>query len=126
METSDRITIRLEREILSRMDAFLVGSPRFGSRSHLCRIAVRQFLESVEGLSNRVTVEVPRAYIDFMDALVSNGYFLSREEAIQRIVKEGLSEERVKDIIQHQETMGKASGKMFPVELERRDSVKKA
>ncbi len=125
MDTSDRITIRLEPEILARMDAYLKEDQSFGSRSHLCRVAVSQFLESAEGFSSKVTVEIPRAYLDFIDALVDTGYFLSRDEAIQRLVKEGLSKERVKGIIEHQETMGRASGKIFPVELEKRDSVKK-
>ncbi len=98
----------------------------FGSRSQLCRIAVNQFLESMEGFSRKVSVEIPQSYLDFIDSLVSGGYFLSREEAIERLLKEGLSKDKVKEIIEHQATMGKASGKMFPVELEKRDSVKKA
>jgi Arc/MetJ-type ribon-helix-helix transcriptional regulator len=122
METSDRITIRLEQEILARMDAFLQRTPRFGSRSHLCRIAVDQFLESMEGFSNKVTAEIPKAYIEFIDTLVRRGYFLSREHAVQRLVEEGLRPDRIKEMLEHQETMGRATGKIFPVELEKGDS----
>jgi Arc/MetJ-type ribon-helix-helix transcriptional regulator len=124
METSDRITIRLEQEILARMDAFLQRTSRFGSRSHLCRVAVDQFLESVEGFSNRVTVEIPKAYLDFIDALVEKGYFISREQAVQRLVTEGLSKDRIGEILEHHETMGRAAGKIFPVELEKEDSTR--
>ncbi len=125
MDTSDRITIRLEPEILARMDALLRRGPTFGSRSQLCRVAVSQFLEATEGFSNKVSVEIPAAYLEFIDALVESGYFLSREDAVQRLLTEGLTAERVKNILEHQESMGRASGKIFPVELEKRDSVKK-
>lgn len=125
MDTSDRITIRLEPEILARMDSLTHRDHRFGSRSQLCRVAVSQYLEAIEGFSNRVTVEVPPAYLEFIDALVENGYFLTREEAVMRILAEGLSKDRVREILEHQETMGRASGKIFPVELEKKDSVKK-
>lgn len=118
---SDRITIRLEQEILARMDAFLERTPKFGSRSHLCRVAVDRFLESVEGFSNRVTAEIPTAYLEFIDALVEKGYFVSREQAVQWLVMEGLKRDRIKEILEHQETMGRAAGKLFPVELKKED-----
>ncbi len=125
MDSNDRITIRLDQDILARMDALLEVDSGFGSRSQLCRIAVGRLLESIEGSTTRVTVEIPRAYLDFIDSLVTRGYFLSREEAVQHLVKEGLSEDGVRHIIEHQETMGKASGKMFPVELREQDPVKR-
>ncbi len=125
MDTSDRITIRLEPDILARMDAHLKRGPEYGSRSQMCRVAVSQFLEAAEGFSNRVTVEIPPVYLEFIDALVENGYFLDREDAAVRILINGLSKERVKEILEHQETMGRAAGKIFPVELEKKDSVKR-
>lgn len=126
MDTGDRITIRLERDILVRMDALLqAGRPQFGSRSQMCRVAVRDFLESAEGYSNKVTVAVPPAYLDFIDALIERGYFLSREDAVLRLLANGLNRERAKEILEHQETMGQATGKIFPVELEKNGSVKK-
>lgn len=126
MDSSDRITIRLEPEILARMDALLQRGPEYGSRSQLCRIAVSEFLESAEGFSNKVTVAIPPAYLEFIDSLVDSGYFLHREEGVQRLLADGLTRERVKEILEHQETMGKASGNIFPVELEERGSVKKS
>ncbi len=119
METSERITIRLDGEILARMDALLRNRTGYASRSQLCRAALRQLLESLEGRSTRVTAEIPSSYLDFLDALIHNGYFLSREHAAQRLIEEGLSRERVKDMLAHQESMGRASGKIFPVELEK-------
>ncbi|MFQ5908532.1 MAG: ribbon-helix-helix domain-containing protein [Thermoplasmata archaeon] len=118
METSERITIRLDREILARVDRLLNERPGYASRSQLCRAALRQLLDSLEGRSTRVTAEIPTSYLDFLDALIQSGYFLSREQAAQRLIEEGLSRERVKDILAHQESMGRASGKIFPVELE--------
>ncbi|MFQ5986210.1 MAG: ribbon-helix-helix domain-containing protein [Thermoplasmata archaeon] len=118
MDTSERITIRLDRDILARMDAWLKERPGYASRSQLCRAAVRQLLESLEGRSTRVTAEIPASYLDFLDALIQSGYFLSREQAVRRLIEEGLSRERVKEILAHQESMGRASGKIFPVELE--------
>lgn len=126
MDRSDRITIRLEQEILARMEDFLRRNPRFRSRSQLCRIAVDEFLESAEGFSQKVTVEIPKAYLDFIDALVEKGYFLNREHGVQRLIEESLDEERVTAIIKHHETMGSASGKIFPVELQKKDSAGRA
>ena len=118
MDTNERITIRLDREILARMDLLLKERAGYASRSQLCRAALRQMLESLEGRSTRVTAEVPSAYLEFLDALILNGYFLSREQAAERLIEEGLSRERVKEILAHQESMGRASGKIFPVKLE--------
>lgn len=121
MEPNDRITIRLEQDILARMDALLERAPEFGSRSHLCRVALHEFLETGEGSSSRVVVEIPRAYLDFLDTLVEAGYFASREHATQRLIEEGLSKERVKAMLEHREIMGRAAGTLFPVELAKRD-----
>ncbi len=126
MDGSDRITIRLEPEILTRMDTLLAKGSRYGSRSHLCRLAVRRLLETEEGHSNRVTAEIPKAYLEFIDALVEGGYFASREEAVERLVKEGLTDDRVKALLGHQEAMGRAAGKLFPVKLEERDEARGA
>lgn len=126
MEGNDRITVRLEPEILARMEALLAKGSRYGSRSHLCRMAVRRLLEAEEGHSTRVTAEVPKAYLEFIDALVKSGYFASREEAVERLVKEGLSDDRVRALLGHQETMGRAAGKLFPVKLEERDEARGA
>ena len=119
MDANDRITVRLDPELLARMDALLKGSPAYGSRSQLCRVALDAFLEAVEGSSTQVTVEVPRAYLDFLDGLVEAGYFVGREEAARRLIEEGLSKDRVREMIEHQELMGRASGRLFPVELEK-------
>lgn len=119
MDTNDRITIRLEPELLTRMDALLEDSRAYGSRSQLCRVALDAFLETVEESSNRVAVEIPRAYLDFLDGLVEAGYFVSREEAARRLIEEGLSRDRVREIIEHRELMGRASGTLFPVDLKK-------
>lgn len=119
MDTNERITLRLDREILERIDAYLEGPSDYSSRSQLCRVALRRLLEALEGASGRVTAEIPGSYLDFLDALVRSGYFLSREHGVQRLVEEGLSRDRVRKILEHHESMGRASGKIFPVELEK-------
>ncbi len=115
MEENDRITLRLERENLAKIDAFIAANPQFGSRSHLCRIALQSFLEGREESEGGVRLKVPRVLMEYIDSLVDEGYFLDREHAVLRAVESYFSREKLKEINEHRKEIGKATGKIFPV-----------
>jgi len=106
-ETMDgeRITLRLEAEDLELLDSFVKKRPEFSNRSHLARLAIRQFIEGAsdspvsEEMGNRVLVEVPRAVLYIMEALVRDGVYNSINGAIEHAVrKEYLNAEVVEDM----------------------------
>ena len=123
METEERISLRLEKANLELIDQFLAENPSFRSRSQLCRDAVQAFIEIVTKGGNTVTVRVPRHYLELIDQLVADGYYLSREHALVRAVEEWFSKDRVKDIAEHKTEMGKLSGKIIPVKIGDRDEI---
>jgi Arc/MetJ-type ribon-helix-helix transcriptional regulator len=123
MDENERITLRLERENLELIDQFLEGNPSYKNRSQLCRDAVQSFIESVTQGGNTVQLRIPRHYLELIDALVADGYFLSREHAIVRCIEEWFDRERVKEIDEHRKEMGKATGRVMPVSTGDKDGV---
>lgn len=121
MQGQDRITIRLEPGLVGRMDALLERRPELDSRSHLARLALAEYLDRVEETVPRVAVELPRAYLEFLDRLIKDGYFVDREQAVQHLVVDGLAQDRIKEMLEHRDAMGRAAGRLFPVELEKDD-----
>ncbi len=115
MEESDRITLRLERDNLERLDAFLRENREYGSRSQLCRIALQRFLEDDRCGTDEVKLRIPRVLMDYVDALVNEGYFMSREHAVLRGIEAYFSRDRMMEIEAHKKEIGKATGKIFPV-----------
>ncbi len=115
MEESDRITLRLERENLEKIDAFLEENREFGSRSQLCRIALQQFLDQSRRTSDGINLRIPRVLMDYIDALVNEGYFLNREHAVLRSIEAYFSRDRMLEIEAHKKEIGKATGKVFPI-----------
>jgi len=123
MESNERITLRLEKENLKLMDSFIKETKEFVNRSQLCRAAVQNFIESARKRSNEVSIKVPRYYLDFIDEMVKEGYFLSREHAIVRSLEEYFSRERVKEMLEHKKEMGKATGKIVSLDFGKKDEV---
>jgi Arc/MetJ-type ribon-helix-helix transcriptional regulator len=123
MDQQDRITLRLERENLDRIDRFLEESKEFSNRSQLCRVAVQAYIEQLSQTSDQVRVRIPRHYLDLIDYLVREGYFLSREHAIVRCVEEFFDRERVREIEDHRREVGKATGKIVSVHVGDKDEV---
>ncbi len=72
----ERITLRLEPDILELIDDFVEKRPEFSNRSHLARVALRAFIEGAqetpmsEEKGNRVTIEVPMAVLHVMRTMV--------------------------------------------------------
>ncbi len=123
METEERISLRLEKQNLDLMDQFLKENPNYRNRSQLCREAVQAFIEIVTKGGNTVTIRVPRHYLELVDYLVAEGYFLSREHAIVRAVEDWFSKDKIKTIEEHRMEMDKTTKKIVSVKLDNKDEV---
>mgnify|MGYP001588821367 FL=1 len=123
MDENERITLRLEKENLELIDQFLAANPNYKNRSQLCRDAVQSFIESVTMGGNTVQLRVPRRYLELIDHLVADGYFLSREHAVVRAIEEWFEKERVKEIDEHRREIDKLTGKVMSVSTGEKDGV---
>jgi len=123
MDENERITLRLEKENLELIDQFLAANPNYKNRSQLCRDAVQSFIESVTMGGNTVQLRVPRRYLELIDHLVADGYFLSREHAVVRAIEEWFEKERVKEIDEHRREIDKITGKVMSVSTGEKDGV---
>ena len=123
MDENERITLRLEKENLELIDAFLKGNTAHGNRSQLVREAVQAYIQAIREGGDRISIRVPRYYLDLIDRLVAEGYFLSREHAIVRCVEEWFDKDRVKEIDEHRKEIGKATGKVMTVSTGDKDGV---
>lgn len=115
MDENERITLRLEKENLELIDSFLDENKAYTNRSQLVRDAVQNFIQQVREGGNTVTLRIPRYFLELIDHLVGQGYFLSREHAIVRAIEEWFNTERVKEIDGHRREIDKTTGKVLPV-----------
>ncbi len=123
MDDNERITLRLEKENLELIDSFLKENKSYDSRSQLVRDAVQSFIQSLRGEGNTVSLHVPKYYLELIDRLVADGYFLSREHAIVRSIEEWFTRERVKEIQDHRKEIDKTTGKVVSVSDGSKDGV---
>jgi Arc/MetJ-type ribon-helix-helix transcriptional regulator len=123
MDENERITLRLEKENLELIDAFLRESTSHANRSQLVRDAVQAYIQTIREGGNAVTFRIPRYYLDLIDRLVADGYFLSREHAIVRSIEEWFTRERVKEIRDHRHEVDKVTGKAVPISTGEKDGV---
>lgn len=123
MDENERISLRLEKENLELIDAFLEENKSYTNRSQLVREAVQAFIQSIREGGNAVTLRIPRYYLDLIDRLVNDGYFLSREHAIVRSIEEWFTRERVKEIQDHKQEVDKMTGKVVSVSTGDKDGV---
>ncbi len=123
MDENERITLRLEKENLELIDGFLKENTSHGNRSALVREAVQAYIQTIREGGNTITIRVPRYYLDLVDRLVADGYFLSREHAVVRSIEEWFSRERVKEIQDHKQEVDKAIGKVVSVSTGDKDEV---
>src|SRR5439155_19233389 len=87
MDENERITLRLEKENLELIDAFLKGSTSHGNRSQLVRDAVQAYIQTIREGGDTVKIRIPRYYLELIDRIVAEGYLLCREnEVVRRIV----------------------------------------
>jgi Arc/MetJ-type ribon-helix-helix transcriptional regulator len=123
MDENERITLRLEKENLELIDAFLKQNTSHGNRSQLVREAVQSYIQTLREGGDTITIRIPRYYLDLIDRLVADGYILSREHAIVRSIEEWFTRERVKEIQDHKQEVDKVTGKAISVSTGDRDGV---
>ncbi len=116
-EINERVTLRLEKDNLERMDSFLLKSKEFSNRSQFLRVAVEAFIDRTEKTQEEISVKIPAKYLGYIDALIRDGYFLSREYVVLKCIEEFLSPENVKRLDEHKKTMGIASGTEVSVDF---------
>src|SRR5437867_10872117 len=98
MDENERITLRLEKENLELIDEFLKGSTSHGTRSQLVRDAVQAYIQTIRAGGDTVKIRIPRYYVELIDRLVADGYFLSREHAVLRGTEAWLTRDRVQEL----------------------------
>lgn len=123
MDENERITLRLEKENLELIDVFLKENTSYGNRSQLVREAVQAYIHTIREGGNTVTIRIPRYYLDLIDRLVADGYFLNQEHAVVRSIEEWFTRDRVKEIQDHKREVDKAIGKVVSVSTGDRDGV---
>jgi Arc/MetJ-type ribon-helix-helix transcriptional regulator len=123
MDDNERITLRLEKENLELIDLFLKENKSYDSRSQLVRDAVQSFIQGLRGEGNTVSIHVPKYYLELIDRLVADGYFLSREHAIVRSIEEWFTRERVREIQDHRQEIDRTTGKVVSVSDGAKDGV---
>jgi Arc/MetJ-type ribon-helix-helix transcriptional regulator len=101
----ERISLRLEGEVLELIDEFIEGHPEISNRSQLARIALRAFIDRdggtrVEGSGKgEMVIKVPPAVGSIMEGMVEEGYFNSVEEiVVECLRKEFVSRENLDKI----------------------------
>ncbi|MFQ6106585.1 MAG: hypothetical protein ACE5QF_03220 [Thermoplasmata archaeon] len=125
-EVNERVTLRLEKDNLERMDSFLQDSKEFANRSQLLRVAVKSFIDRSEKAQEEVSVKIPARYLEYIDAQIKGGYFQSREHAVLKSIEEFLSPEGVERIETHKKRMGIASGRIVSVDYgDRREPLER-
>ncbi|MFQ6127911.1 MAG: hypothetical protein ACE5QW_03305 [Thermoplasmata archaeon] len=115
-EINERVTLRLEKDNLERMDSFLRKSKEFANRSQFLRVAVKTFIDCAEKAQEEVSVKIPARILEYIDAQVADGYFLSREQAVLECIEGFLTLEKVRQIEEKKKEMGIASGKIVSVD----------
>jgi len=117
MEPNDRVTMRLDRETLRRIDEY-AAEHKLENRSQLLRRALEAYMDEAAEGDDRVTVRIPRKFLELIDHLVADGHYNSREDAVVDCVRKALSKERVAEIRDHHLEMGKATGRAISVKDE--------
>jgi Arc/MetJ-type ribon-helix-helix transcriptional regulator len=118
MLENERITLRLDSDVLKLMDEFVASSREFSNRSQLARAAVSAYIEAKaaggeEGTSrkpNEVVVHLPPLVFDTIAHLVDEGIYNSVSEALSDCARhQFLHEEHVesvkKDAVQQRSAM---------------------
>ena len=122
-DENERITLRLERDNLERIDAFLEDHPDFRNRSQLCRDAVQTFIENVTQGGNTVRLKIPTRILETIDHLVSDGHYNDREDAIVQAVRDHFDTSKLQAAQKHREELAKAKGERIELRMGDRDEV---
>jgi Arc/MetJ-type ribon-helix-helix transcriptional regulator len=90
---NERISLRLDVEDLELIDEFVAKHPEFSNRSHLARIALRNYIERDAGIqtkstNDRAAVKIPGAIKGIIDKMVEDGYYSSVDAAVEDALRE--------------------------------------
>lgn len=115
-DVNERVTLRLESDNLERMDSYVSKTNEFTNRSQFLRQAIEAFIDHAERAHEEVSVRIPAKYLEYIDASIEEGYFLSREQAVLRCIEEFLSLDNLKKVEEHKRKIGEASKKIVSVD----------
>ncbi|MCK4445001.1 MAG: hypothetical protein KAW09_10680 [Thermoplasmata archaeon] len=121
--TKGRITLRMEPSHVERMDTFLDRTDDFDSRSQLCRAALENFINLLERKGDEILVRLPGSFLELVDKFVEKGYFDSRSEAVSAALRNYFTKDKVAQITQDLEAIGKASEKLPTVRIEDKEQI---
>jgi len=94
----------LDAEDLELIDDFVAKHPEFSNRSHLARIALRNYIEKeslqpAKPSKDRAAAKIPAVIKGVIDRMVEDGYYSSVDTAIEDALREFfLPKERLKEV----------------------------
>ena len=115
-QVDERISVRFETKMISEIDA-LVKDMGYPNRSEFLRTAVRTQIENQQE-EDAISVKVAPLVLEYIDTLVSRGYYRSQEHAIQAAIDGFFTEDNVKQAFRAMKRMEIVAGKKIEVGLE--------
>ncbi|MEW5937215.1 MAG: ribbon-helix-helix protein, CopG family [Candidatus Thermoplasmatota archaeon] len=111
-KVNERVTIRLGREEIFRIDS--AADELNCSRSEFVRRAMNDFIERKKAEPAKVTVELTRLEQEYIDTLLEAGYYSSREHAVRKAVETYFTKRRMAEVLEDVKIMAEASGRALP------------
>jgi Arc/MetJ-type ribon-helix-helix transcriptional regulator len=115
-QVDERISVRFETKMINEIDA-LVKEMGYPNRSEFLRTAVRTQM-SIQQQENSISVKVAPLVLEYINTLVSRGYYRSQEHAIQAAIDGFFTEENVKQAFKAMKRMEIVAGKKIEADLE--------
>ncbi len=104
MEKADKVTIRLTPEQASALD-FLVEQGTFKNRSEAIRSSIDAMLSVPNEEDGSVSIKLPDTMLTAVDLLVSMDHFVSRELGIRELIRNGMENVDIKEIVARRELL---------------------
>ncbi len=104
MEKADKVTIRLTPEQASALD-FLVEQGTFKNRSEAIRSSIDAMLTVPNEEDGYVNIKLPDTMLTAVDLLVSMDHFVSRELGIRELIRNGMENVDIKEIVARRELL---------------------
>ena len=104
MEKADKVTIRLTPEQASSLD-FLVEQGTFKNRSEAIRSSIDAMLSVPNEEDGSVKIKLPDTMLTAVDLLVSMDHFVSRELGIRELIRNGMENVDIKEIVARRELL---------------------
>ena len=104
MEKADKVTIRLTPEQASSLD-FLVEQGTFKNRSEAIRSSIDAMLSVPNEGDGSVKIKLPDTMLKAVDLLVSMDHFVSRELGIRELIRNGMENVDITEIVARRELL---------------------